>query len=157
LSNALEEIDAGSGRAPGNPFRRPHTDFLMPVFPAPKSALASIKHDLPASPESTRSRHRYHAIFRIAFSDGVDQPAKSGSDDGKTPLRHPSVLGKHARSGETRLWVYQRNSNRVFRNIPANLASARAYYITINKEGTGGQVREVVGLRHRRPRHTRHP
>ena len=38
-------------------------------------------------------------------------------------------------SGETRLWVYERNSSRVFRNIPANLASVRAYYTIIRKNG----------------------
>ena len=37
--------------------------------------------------------------------------------------------------GETRLWVYERNSTRVFRNIPANLASMRAYYTIIHQNG----------------------
>jgi Protein of unknown function (DUF4238) len=38
--------------------------------------------------------------------------------------------------GETRLWVYQRNSNHVFRNIPKNLASARGYYTVVRNDGS---------------------
>lgn len=37
--------------------------------------------------------------------------------------------------GETRLWVYERNKERVFRNIPENLASKRSYYTAIGKDG----------------------
>ena len=39
--------------------------------------------------------------------------------------------------GESRLWVYERNSDRVFRNIPENLASERAYYTVVGKDGVG--------------------
>jgi len=38
-------------------------------------------------------------------------------------------------AGESRLWVYERNSERVFRNIPRNLASARAYYTVVRRDG----------------------
>ena len=37
--------------------------------------------------------------------------------------------------GESRLWVYERNSDRVFRNVPKNLASRRAYYTVSRKDG----------------------
>jgi hypothetical protein len=37
--------------------------------------------------------------------------------------------------GESRLWVYERNSDRVFRNVPKNLACKRAYYTVSRKDG----------------------
>jgi hypothetical protein len=38
--------------------------------------------------------------------------------------------------GESRLWVYERNQSRVFRNIPKNLASIRGYYSITRCDGT---------------------
>jgi len=37
--------------------------------------------------------------------------------------------------GETRLWVYERNKDRVFQNIPYNLAKIRSYYAVRDKDG----------------------
>jgi len=37
--------------------------------------------------------------------------------------------------GESRLWVYERNSDYVFRNIPENLASKRSYYTIRDNDG----------------------
>jgi hypothetical protein len=38
--------------------------------------------------------------------------------------------------GDTRLWVYERNSTRIFRNTPRNLASKRNYYTITRRDGT---------------------
>ena len=38
-------------------------------------------------------------------------------------------------SGESRLWVYERNSDHVFRNLPKNLASKKSYYAIRGKGG----------------------
>jgi len=37
--------------------------------------------------------------------------------------------------GESRLWVYQRNSDHVFRNTPKNLACTRSYYTIRGRDG----------------------
>jgi hypothetical protein len=66
----------------------------------------------------------------------VQEPA---GDQDQTRAKHHYVTCAYLKNmlapGETRLWVYERNSPRVFRNIPANLASARAYYTIIHKNG----------------------
>jgi hypothetical protein len=46
--------------------------------------------------------------------------------------------------GESRLWVYERNSDRVFRNIPKNLATKRAYYTIVGKDGADSDVFEKM-------------
>jgi hypothetical protein len=64
--------------------------------------------DQPKSPDQTRAMH--HFVTR-AYLEGM------------------------LADGETRLWVYERNKNRVFRNIPKNLASKRAYYAILGNDG----------------------
>jgi hypothetical protein len=64
---------------------------------------------------------------------------ESADDHNQTRAKHHYVTCAYLKNmlaaRETRLWVYERNSPRVFRNIPANLASARAYYTIIHKNG----------------------
>lgn len=48
--------------------------------------------------------------------------------------------------GETRLWVYERNKDRVFRNIPYNLASKKSYYTAVGKDGVEtDKVEKMLG------------
>jgi hypothetical protein len=64
---------------------------------------------------------------------------EAAGDQDQTRAKHHYVTRAYLENmltpGETRLWVYERNSPRVFRNIPANLASARAYYTIIRQNG----------------------
>jgi hypothetical protein len=53
--------------------------------------------------------------------------------------------------GETRLWVYQRDSNRVFRNIPENLASIRAFYTVTSKGVENDQFEKLLATEIERP------
>jgi hypothetical protein len=49
-------------------------------------------------------------------------------------------------SGESRLWVYERNSDHVFRNIPKNLASKKSYYTAVGKDGVEtDKVEKMLG------------
>jgi hypothetical protein len=65
--------------------------------------------------------------------------AERAAAQDQTKAKHHYVtrayLANMLAPGETRLWVYERNSPRAFRNIPANLASMRAYYTIIHQNG----------------------
>jgi hypothetical protein len=62
----------------------------------------------PQPPDQTRSKHHF---VTAAYLEGM------------------------LANGETRLWIYERNSDHVFQNIPDNLANEKAYYAIRGEDG----------------------
>jgi hypothetical protein len=67
-----------------------------------------------------------------------DMPDAAQTQDQTGSMHHyvtRAYLEGMLAEGEPRLWVYERNSDYAFRNIPKNLASKRSYYTILGPDG----------------------